>query len=242
MTPIAPQLESAGLVPDWKSDCGTVALFKGDCLEILPRLPEGCVDAVVTDPPYGLEFSGSNASTLTWQLFDGDDGSLELRSILAMDCPVVSFGANCYPDQLPHRGRWLCWDKRTPDGACDAMLGTPFELAWCNKLSGCDKIVRLLHGGAVNADGGRRVHPTQKPTRLMSEAINWGCGASRTIFDPFMGSGTTGVACVRLDRQFIGIELEPKYFDIAVSRITKELKRQPLFEKQTASEKQLTLI
>lgn len=203
---------------------GPCRLIQGDCLEVLPLL--GKVDAVVTDPPYGIGFSGCNASTRDWDGFDGDDGSLDLRPILAMDCAVVAFGANCYPEQLPHRGRWLCWDKRTVDGASDAMLGRPFELAWCNRRSGFDKIVRVLHGGVVNADGGKRVHPTQKPVAVMLAAINWGCGASRIILDPFMGSGTTGVACIKAGRQFIGIEKEPKYFDIAVSRIRKEYREE----------------
>ena len=217
-------------LPDWQTEDGSIALYCGDCLEVLPGLGAGSVDALVTDPPYGIEFSGSNASTRDWNGFDGDDGSLDIRSILRMDCPVVAFGANCYPEQLPHRGRWLCWDKRTFDGGCDAMLGSPFELAWCNRLSGFDKIVRVLHGGVVNADGGRRFHPTQKPIAVMLAAIEWGCVKARTILDPFMGSGTTGVACVRLGRRFIGIEKERRYFDIACKRITDELEKTRLLE------------
>lgn len=213
--------------PDWQSDDGAIRLYQGDCLELLPELSG--VDAVVTDPPYGIGFSGSNASTREWDGFSGDDGTLDISSILAMNCPVVAFGANCYPQQLPHRGRWLCWDKRTIDGACDAMLGSPFELAWCNRQSGFDKIVRVLHGGVVNADGGRRVHPTQKPVSVMDAAITWGCAGALTVCDPFMGSGTTGIACIRTGRKFIGIELEPKYFEIAKKRIKAELAQPRLF-------------
>jgi len=225
--------------PDYQRD--GITLYCADCLEVLPELSG--VDAVVTDPPYGIEFSGSNASTREWSGFDGDDGTLDIRSILSMDCPVVAFGANCYPEQLPHRGRWLCWDKRTIDGACDAMLGSPFEMAWCNRRSGFDKIVRVLHGGVVNADGGKRVHPTQKPVAVMLAAISWGCALSQTILDPFMGSGTTGVACIKTGRHFIGIEKDPTYFATAVKRIDAalDIDRDSLWSARELAEQQREL-
>jgi site-specific DNA-methyltransferase (adenine-specific)/modification methylase len=204
-------------------------VVQGDCLEVLKSIPDGAIDCVVTDPPYGIGFCGSNASTLIWTGFFGDDGMLDIRFILSMPIPVLAFGANCYPHQLPHRGRWLCWDKRTIDGACDAMLGSPFELAWCNKTSGFDKMVRVLHGGVVNADGGRRVHPTQKPISVMRAAIDWACPNARTVLDPFCGSGTTGVAAIRTGRRFIGIEIDPHYCEIARKRIAAEAAQGKLF-------------
>ena len=142
-----------------------------------------------------------------------------------MKCDVIAFGANNYPEQLPHRGRWLCWDKRTIDGAADAMLGSPFELAWINRTTGYGRIFRLLHGGVVNADGGKRVHPTQKPIALMEWCLGF-LPDARTILDPFMGSGTTLVACQRMGRSGTGIELDPDYFAIACKRVD-EATRQP---------------
>jgi len=97
------------------------------------------------------------------------------------------------------------------------------ELAWANKKTGYNKMVRCLHGGVINADGGKRVHPTQKPAQVMIEAIEWAARDCATILDPFMGSGTTGVACVRMGRQFIGIEIVEKYCAIARDRIKREL-------------------
>jgi site-specific DNA-methyltransferase (adenine-specific) len=208
---------------------GRATLYLGDCREVLPTL--GQVDAVVTDPPYGIEYK-SHLGNLGAQEFDeiaGDDGSLDIRSVLTFAPIVLSFGANCYPEQLPHRGRWLCWDKRTIDGSADRMMGSPFELAWSNKTSGYNKIVRLLHGGVVNADGGKREHPTQKPVAVMRESIKWVAPEARLILDPFMGSGTTGVAAVQMGRDFIGIEREPKYFDIACRRIEEAQKQDDLF-------------
>jgi len=208
---------------------GDCRLILGDCRDVLPTL--GKVDAVVTDPPYGLQYK-SHLENLGAQRFDAianDDGNLDLRLILTFAPIVLSFGANCYPNQLPHRGRWLCWDKRTIDGSADKMMGSPFELAWTSKTSGFDKIVRVLHGGVVNADGGKREHPTQKPISVMLQAIQWVAKDAETILDPFMGSGTTGVACVNLGRKFIGIELDPDYFEIACRRISEAYKQPRLF-------------
>jgi site-specific DNA-methyltransferase (adenine-specific)/modification methylase len=208
---------------------GDCTLYLADCRDVLPTL--GKVDAVVTDPPYGLQYK-SHLENLGAQRFDAianDDGNLDLRLILTFAPIVLSFGANCYPNQLPHRGRWLCWDKRTIDGSADKMMGSPFELAWTSKTSGFDKIVRVLHGGVVNADGGKREHPTQKPISVMLQAIQWVAKDAETILDPFMGSGTTGVACVNLGRKFIGIELDPDYFEIACKRISEAYKQPRLF-------------
>ncbi len=196
------------------------SVTQGDCLELLKSLPSGSVDAIITDPPYGIEWEGHNASTQKWDGIANDTGTLDLRPILSMPCLVVSFGANCYPDQLPSRGRWICWDKRTMESA-DRMLGSPFELAWTNRTSGFDRMYRVMHGGAVNADGRtvKRVHPTQKPIDLMSRIILDYTNEGDTILDPFCGSGTTGVAAVMNGRNFIGYEIDPKYCEIARRRI-----------------------
>ena len=212
-----------------KEIIGDCTLFLGDCRDILPTL--GKVDAVVTDPPYGINYKTNLPGSQDFAVLQGDDGTLDLTDIMNLPCPVFSFGANNYPHQLPHRGRWFCWDKRTIDGSADAMMGSPFELAWSNKTSGFDKIARVLHGGVVNADGHglRREHPTQKPIAVMKAAITWAAPDAVTILDPFMGSGTTGVACVKLGRSFIGIEREPDYFEIACDRIRKAYAQPDMF-------------
>lgn len=206
----------------------TATLILGDCLEVLPSIPK--VDCVVSDPPYGIDYKSTLVSlgATERRKIHGDEKAICLRWMLNMDCGVLSFGANNYPEQLPHRGRWLCWDKRTIDGACDAMLGSPIELAWSNKVSGYDKIVRCLHGGVVNADGGKRVHPTQKPVKVMAECIAWMTKAPCVILDPFMGSGTTMIAALRTGRHSIGIEIDPEYYRIACERVERELDGQLL--------------
>lgn len=220
---------------------GDCRLLLGDCLEILPTLDK--VDAVVTDPPYGIGYK-STLMGLGAQEFEeiaNDHGEINMREILNFSDQCIAFGANNFPEHLPHRGRWLCWDKRTIDGSADRMMGSPFELAWSNKTKGFDKIVRVLHGGVVNADGGKRVHPTQKPIQVMVESIQWSAPHAETILDPFMGSGTTGVACAKLGRKFIGIELEPKYFDIACDRIQKAYDEPDLFIEPPKKAEQLDI-
>ena len=206
-----------------------VTLYLGDCLEYIKSLQPKSVQAVITDPPYGIQWSGSNDSTLTWKPIENDDGTLDLRPILNMNCLVISFGANCYPEQLPHRGRWICWDKRVVEKS-DRMRGSAFELAWTNRKSGFDKMYRVMHGGVVNADGHNapRVHPTQKPLVLMKRIILDFTNEGDTVLDPFMGSGTTGVACVETGRNFIGCEISPEYFSIAEKRIN-QAQAQPSF-------------
>jgi len=208
---------------------GDAVLYLGRCEDIMPRL--GSFEAVITDPPYGIEYQSrlGNLGATAYAKIANDTSAINLRPILEMPCPVFAFGANCFPEQLPHRGMWLCWDKRTIDGACDAMLGSPIELGWANKTSGYNKIVRVLHGGAVNADGGKREHPTQKPIQVMIEAIRWAAPKAETILDPYCGSATTGIAAIRLGRKFVGIECEEKYFDVAIRRITEAYRQADLF-------------
>lgn len=177
------------------------------------------IDCVLTDPPYGINFKGSNASTLSWKPIHGDDFEMNLSHVLNMQCTVISFGANNYPSQLPHRGRWICWDKRKPDGACDAMIGSPFELAWTNRKSGFDKIYRFLHGGAlIDGKPGRRQHPTQKSVRLICAIMDDYCKSGEMVYDPFLGSGTTLIAAEQLGRKCYGMEISPQYCDVIVKR------------------------
>ena len=214
---------------------GDCTLYLGDCLEVMPEL--GKVNAVVTDPPYGLgdhrwvtnakQLARSGAKQFT--AIYGDDSEPDLSHLFALECSKIIFGANHFPNQLPHPGRWICWDKRGGMAAADRMIGSPFELAWEDRKSGYEGMVRILHGGVVNADGYgiKRVHPTQKPIELMAWCIKR-MPDTETILDPFMGSGTTLVACAKLGRKGIGIEIDEGYFDIACKRV-EEAYRQPDF-------------
>jgi len=208
---------------------GKARLILGDCRDVLPTLER--FDLVCTDPPYGIDYQSTlgNLGAQEFSKIANDDGSLDLTDVFTAGEAVLVFGANCFPSQLPHRGRWLCWDKRTIDGAADNMLGSPFELAWANKTSGYDKIVRVLHGGVVNADGGRRFHPTQKPVEVMKACIKWAAKDAQTVLDPFCGSGSTGIAAVQMGKSFTGIECNEDYFEIACRRIEQAQRQLDMF-------------
>ena len=209
---------------------GDCQLWLGDCREILPTL--GKVDAVVTDPPYGIGFGAkhtkwsANRGTI---LGEWDAEKPDLTALLALDVEFIIWGGERF--DLPTSRGWLTWVK--PDAA-PTFAST--EFAWTNR----DKPARhmQLAVGAVNAE--RVGHPTQKPLALMQWCLEQ-IPAAQTILDPFMGSGTTGVACVKLGRKFIGIEIEPKYFDIACKRIEAATKepRLPLPEPKMKQETML---
>jgi len=200
-----------------------VTLYHADCREVLPLLEP--VDLVLTDPPYGIGWAGHSGSDIKWQAIANDQSTNVVKALFEWLAPsqnAVIFGANCFPDLLPHRGRWLCWDKRCSEKA-DKMLGSPFELAWVNKTSGFDSMFRVLHGGVVNKNGGKRIHPTEKPITLMSQIIQVLYPESLTILDPFAGSGTTLRAAKDLRRRCIGIEIEEKYCEVAANRLRQEV-------------------
>lgn len=212
---------------------GDCRLILGDCLEVMPLLGE--FDAVVTDPPYGISYNAQKLNlpnSAKHKDILGDECPPDLSQIFKLNSLQIIFGANNFPEILPHRGRWICWDKRL-SVAADRMLGSAFELAWVSKKSGYNKMFRVLHGGLVNADGAGvpRFHPTQKPVILFVKILQ-SYPKVKAILDPFMGSGTTGVACVKLGRKFTGIELDPDYFDIACERISKAYEQLDMFVEQ----------
>lgn len=202
---------------------GNAVLYQADCREVLPML--GKVDAVVTDPPYGIGFA---AQPTKWQRRAGkkpeawDDSPVPLVCGLPDLAPTIIWGGNYYA--LPQTRCWLSWFK--PD-APPSMAH--FELAWTS----FDANSRQLSVSIGETNPERVGHPTQKPLRLMKWCLTFVEGAA-TILDPFMGSGTTGVAAVQMDRKFIGIEREAKYFDIACKRIEDAQRQGNLFAGEAA--------
>ena len=206
---------------------GDATLYRADCREVLPLLPK--VDAVVTDPPYGIGYDPTRYDGAFSSRIAGDEIAFDPTPLLGVSGSKVFWGANNYAEKLP-RGGWFVWDKRCSEGA-DRILGSPFELAWTDNAKAY-RMARILHAGKLNADGMHdkmaRVHPTQKPIKLMLWCLEQFPDAS-TILDPFMGSGTTGVAAVKLGRKFIGIEVDESYFSIACKRIEEAYKQPDLF-------------
>lgn len=206
---------------------GDATLYWGDCLEILPTLPK--VDAVVTDPPYGIGWKtpvSPNRPKSGWTVH-GDDKPFDPAPWLQWPC--ILWGANNFAGRLPASAGWLVWDKRHGMPANDQ---SDCELAF-RRDGGSIRVFRKTWngGGSLLAENGpaRAIHPTQKPVSLMEWCLSFLPDAG-TILDPYMGSGTTGVACANLGRKFIGIEIERKYFDIACKRIDAAQSQGRLFE------------
>ena len=198
-----------------KEVIGDATLYLGDCLEILPTLPK--VDAVITDPPYGIGIS-SNPFRQKFTPLDWDNKPASRQHIQACidgGSVCVIWGGN-YFDLPPSKG-FLVWDKVQPEDFSSAMC----EYAWTS----ANKPAKLFRRHVVSYE---KQHPTTKPLELMRWCIDW-VGSPQTVLDPFMGSGTTGVACMNLGRKFIGIEIEPKYFDIACERIENAQRQQGMF-------------
>lgn len=220
---------------------GDCRLLLGDCLEILPTLVK--VDAVVTDPPYGIalntdnsRFSGGNVASVAKR--GNNVGSANGRPIVGDDKPFdptpfllgkeqIFWGWNAFPDKLP-KGTCLVWIKRN-DEAFGSFLSDA-ETAWHSRGYGVYCFKDLSNAAIAR----QRVHPTQKPEKLMEWTVARTKG--EIILDPFMGSGTTGVACVKLGRSFIGIEIDPGYFDIACDRIRKAYAQPDMFIEPRAPE------
>ena len=199
-----------------------VTLYLGDCREILPTL--GKVDAVVTDPPYGIgedggrfrDRKGGGHRVLPKMHWDRVRPSAETLGIIMGKSPVqIIWGGNYFVNCLPITRGWLYWDKMMGGDFSDGELAfTTLDMPlrsfqFCNKQSG-------------------KVHPTQKPVELMKWCLGF-IPKAQTILDPFMGSGTTGIAAVKSGRKFTGIEVTPDYFDIACKRIQAALDAPDLF-------------
>jgi site-specific DNA-methyltransferase (adenine-specific) len=213
---------------------GDCTLYNEDCRFILPTLHG--VDAVVTDPPYGISYQrGAHRPTSIsrGRHRKGDEAPspriaedaqpFDPEPFLAFP-EVILWGANHFSQRLPH-GRWLAWNKlgdmQPWDDFCDV------EFAWQNKRAADRIFSHLWKGLCQKGSGTRREHPTQKPVELMEWCLGFVDGPA--ILDPFMGSGTTGVACVKLGRRFIGIEIDKGYFDIACRRIEQAYAQPDMF-------------
>lgn len=205
-----------------KEVIGNATLYLGDCAELLNEV--GQYDATVTDPPYGIGFA---AQPTKWQRRAGqqpkdwDNSVATVVEFLPERGPCIIWGGNYY--DLPQTRGWLSWFK--PD-APPSMAH--FELAWTS----LDRNARQLSVSIGETNPERVGHPTQKPLRLMKWCLTFIEG--RTVFDPFMGSGTTGVAAVLDQRAFVGIERDPTYFDIACRRIEDAQRQGNLFSEQAA--------
>jgi site-specific DNA-methyltransferase (adenine-specific) len=218
---------------------GRATLYLGDCLQIAPTLARP--DVLATDPPYGQAYKvntfyagGTRESAIVqrngkrlklspniYPDIHGDDAPFDPAPWIEFAPTVVMWGAHKFADRLPP-GQWLVWDKVPTGKVRDQGDG---EAAWVNRSQPM-RIFRLLWDGLCVGKGARhevtagqqRLHPAQKPEALMDWTLDQ-VDAAGMVFDPYMGSGTTGVSAARRGLPFTGIEIDERYFDIACKRI-----------------------
>ena len=221
-----------------KEIIGAATLYLGDCRDILPTLPK--VDACITDPPYGINENSKKVASRENKAAARDYGDFDWDKAPPSDALIDAirekarwsafFGGNYF--SLPPTSCWLVWDKLNTGDFADC------ELAWTN----WPKAVRRIQwrwNGMIRQGNEDRFHPTQKPLGVMKWVIDL-CPDADTILDPFMGSGTTGVAAVQMGRKFIGIEREPKYFDVACRRIEDAQRVQDMFAHEVRDAYEIT--
>jgi len=204
----------------------------GDCLEAMKDIPDKSIDLVLTDPPYGKQWArgkhgigklknkNEKFENLNWdkkiptkKMFD---------EMFRVSKNQIIFGGNYFTEFLPPSNCWIVWDKLG-----DLRLGKqiPFahcELAWTS-FNKTVKKYTLRSQGFINDTQDIRVHPTQKPSELFMSIIEDFSEENDLILDPFLGSGTTAVACKQLKRNYIGIEISPEYCKIAEERLRQEI-------------------
>lgn len=210
-------------------------LIHADCRSLLGTL---AFDAIVTDPPYGIDFvhsgiSGGIKAESRKAPILGDKEEFDPEHLLNLlkgdmkDLPLVLFGANHFSHRLPPSAGWLCWDKSCGQGPAATFSDAEFILM--NRRNP-RMVFHHFWAGALRSGEARsrkRLHVSEKPVELMLWLLDTArIGLGKTVLDPYMGSGSTGVACLRSGRKFIGIELDPDIFQIAHDRLAGEIRDQ----------------
>jgi DNA modification methylase len=225
-----------------------VVLLQGDCLELLPQIPAGAVDAVVTDPPYGIDLGLFSARRKTvengsaWRLSGDKDqsaGQSVVDWLMSNKTPAVVFA---HPS-LPWRGEWqqyLVWDKG-PGVGIGGGKGRPWKQTWdliqtahIRSFNGQREEGIFKYWVSPNFTGDFDLHPCQKPVELIARLVKKITDPGGLVLDPFAGSGTTALACLMTGRRCLAIEIDAHYHAVARKRIDDYMAAGPLFEAATA--------
>lgn len=220
---------------------GNARLILGDCRDEMLSIK---ADAIISDPPYGIGYVHAGGGKLgvlaNKKPIYGDDKPFDPTHLIEQfsqrdstrggaggKAPIILWGANHFAHLLPP-GQWLVWDKACGAGPHSSFVDT--EFAWTTRKTPRSIFHHMwmgfLRAGEDNSNATKRKHPSQKPVELMLWCIETArIGLGKTILDPYMGSGSTGVAAIRTGRKFIGIEIDKEYFDIACKRISEEQSR-----------------
>ena len=212
-------------------ELGPHRLICGDCTDgdvVATVIGDRPVDILMTDPPYGISVvtkDGAVAGTTremaapgVYVPVEGDDEIPDVSMLFGMAPVVVLFGANYFPDQLPHRGRWFVWDKGRPEGE---QRFSDAELVWTSLPGVKVNTYRVVwHGMIREGESGKRVHPTQKPIKLIGLMLDDMCKEGAVVLDTFAGSGSTLIAASKTGRVARCVELSPAYCDVIRRRWT----------------------
>ena len=212
-----------------------LTLIQGDCLKVMKKIPDNSVDLVLADPPYGIRINKMNFVTSgaikVGDAYRNDYSNhntkwdtkgltkKQWKEIQRISKNQILFGANNFSDILPKSRCWICWDKRIESKYSNDFADCEFIWTSFDKPA---RMIRYLWSGMLQGDmkhKEKRYHPTQKPLFVIKKIIEMFSKAEDTILDPFLGSGTTMKACLELNRNCIGIEIEPEYIQIAKKRL-----------------------
>jgi DNA modification methylase len=215
---------------------GLATLYLGDCREIAPSLPRPA--AVISDPPYGIAHSSNHGASWNGRQIanDHDTTARDEMAALFAAVPSVWFGTWKTPPVVGARGA-VVWDKGPASGMGD--LSFPWKPSWelafvCGPGWEGARGEGVLRGPVmVTWESAGRCHPHQKPEWLCAHFIKR-LAAPGLVLDPFMGSGSTGVAAVQMRHPFVGIEIEPRYFDTACRRIEEAQRQGDMFRDAVA--------
>lgn len=219
-----------------KEVIGDCELWCGDSYKLASKVGE--FGAILTDPPYGYGYKPSRNGSVKSAKFSrnfgpedkliGDTGKMDFdpSPFLGMAKYQIWWGGNCYAGRLPNSKAWLVWFKA--DGNTKIDQGHA-ELAWTNLGFAIRGFNHRWCGMVRDSEHGvQNMHPTQKPIAVMVWCLGF-IPKSEVIFDPFLGSGSSLVACAKLGRKGIGIELDPEYFEIACKRVEEAYRQPDLF-------------
>lgn len=248
------------MTPTWTSDDGKIKLFHADCLDVLPHL--GGVDAIVTDPPYGVELKGKTAKqrnggqTLRSGGYESTDDTPMYVGRVCVKAIKICIGR--FPRVVMTPGIRCMWKYPEPaDVGCFFSAAGTGVGRWgfvCSQpilyYGKCPYLEMGMgsransHGQSYPNDANTIDHPCAKPLPMWKWLVVRASLPDFTVCDPFMGSGTTGIACIRTGRKFVGIEKDAKYFEVARKRIERELAQGvlPLGEKTVVRENRLEFL
>jgi site-specific DNA-methyltransferase (adenine-specific) len=199
-----------------------IEIVNADCYTLLDAWPSDA--ALVSDPPYGIAYchgarKGGRLMGTDGMAIVGDDQPFDPAPFLRF-ATVCLWGANNFASRLPDSRAWLVWDKRDGIPSNDQA---DCELAWTNRPGVARLMTRYWNGGTAKGRNEARLHSNQKPVGLMGWCLQQcAVGADALVIDPFMGSGSLGVACHRAGLRYLGVEIDPEHYATAKARLQRE--------------------